>query len=108
MAKIVEYLNRHHSKRDSKPSDKDEDEDKDPKAFDAEFIMTVDTDILFDLLVAANDLDIKSLLDVGCQTVAAMMEGKTPEQIRKTFNIKNDFTPEEEEEVRRETAWAVE
>jgi len=31
-----------------------------------------------------------------------MIKGKTPEEIRKTFNIKNDFTPEEEEEVRRE------
>lgn len=28
--------------------------------------------------------------------------GKTPEQIRKTFNIVNDFTPEEEEAVRAE------
>ena len=26
-------------------------------------------------------------------------KGKTPEDIRKTFNIKNDFTPEEEEQV---------
>lgn len=34
--------------------------------------------------------------------------GKTPEEIRKTFNIRNDFTPEEEEEVRRENQWAFE
>ena len=31
--------------------------------------------------------------------------GKTPEEIRKTFNIKNDFTPEEEEQVRKENEW---
>ena len=34
--------------------------------------------------------------DVGCKTVANMIKGKTPEQIRQTFNIVNDFTPEEE------------
>ncbi len=28
-----------------------------------------------------------------------LFAGKTPEDIRKTFNIKNDFTPEEEEQV---------
>jgi S-phase kinase-associated protein 1 len=28
-----------------------------------------------------------------------MIKGKTPEDIRKTFNIKNDFTPSEEEQV---------
>ncbi|KAM7479457.1 hypothetical protein LguiA_027670 [Lonicera macranthoides] len=58
--------------------------------------------------LAANYLNIKSLLDLTCQTVADMIKGKTPEEIRKTFNIKNDFTPEEEEEVRRENAWAFE
>ena len=31
--------------------------------------------------------------------------GKTAEQIRTTFNIKNDFTPEEEEMVRKENEW---
>lgn len=34
--------------------------------------------------------------DVGCKTVANMLKGKTAEQIRKLFNIVNDFTPEEE------------
>jgi S-phase kinase-associated protein 1 len=37
-----------------------------------------------------------------------MIKGKTPEEIRKIFNIENDFTPEEEEEVRRENQWAFE
>ena len=32
--------------------------------------------------------------------VANMIKGKTPDEIRKTFNIKNDFTPAEEEQVR--------
>merc|ERR1712054_471727 len=34
--------------------------------------------------------------------LAAMIKGKTPEEIRKTFNIVNDFTPEEEAQVREE------
>lgn len=59
------------------------------------------TFILFNIscLQAANYLDIKGLLDVTCKTVANMIKGKSPEEIRKTFNIKNDFTPAEEEQV---------
>ena len=56
-------------------------------------------------LQAADYLDIKSLSDLTCQTVADMMKGKTAEEIRKTLNIKNDLTPEEEEEIRRENRW---
>ena len=60
------------------------------------------------ILQAANYLDIKALLDVGCKTVANMIKGKSPEEIRKTFNIQNDFTPEEEDQIRRENEWAEE
>ena len=68
----------------------------------------VDKETLFALILAANYLDIKPLLDVTCKTVANMIKGKTPEEIRKTFNIKNDFTPEEEEKVRKENEWCEE
>ena len=53
-------------------------------------------------------LSFQGLLDVTCKTVANMIKGKTPEDIRKTFNIKNDFTPSEEEQVRKENEWCEE
>ena len=37
---------------------------------------------------AANYLNIKELLDLTCFTVASMIRGKSPEEIRKAFNIK--------------------
>ena len=48
---------------------------------------------------AANYMDIKPLLDLTCAKVASMIKGRTPEEIRKVFNIVNDFTPEEEAQV---------
>ena len=54
------------------------------------------------------DFLFQGLLDVTCKTVANMIKGKTPEEIRKTFNIKNDFTPSEEEQVRKENEWCEE
>lgn len=34
-----------------------------------------------------------------CAKVASMIKGKSPEEIRSTFNITSDFTPEEEAKV---------
>lgn len=75
--------------------------------WDAEFV-DLDQETLFELILAANYMDIKPLLDLTCAKVASLIKGKTPEQIRKTFNIQNDFTPEEEEVVRQENKWAEE
>ncbi|KAI8536962.1 hypothetical protein RHMOL_Rhmol10G0297700 [Rhododendron molle] len=103
LAKVIEYCKKHVET----PKTEDRSAEDELKTWDAEFVK-VEQPVLFDLILAANYLNIKSLLDLTCQTVADMIKGKTPEEIRKTFNIKNDFTPEEEEEVRRENQWAFE
>ena len=76
---------------------------------DNKFVSSMDDNTLFDLILAANFLDIKSLLDLCCKQVADYIkECKTPQEIRRRFNIENDFTPEEEEEIRKENAWCEE
>jgi S-phase kinase-associated protein 1 len=99
-----------HHKDDPQPTDDDENKEKrtdDISSWDADFLK-VDQGTLFELILAANYLDIKGLLDVTCKTVANMIKGKTPEEIRKIFNIKNDFDPAEEERIRKENEWCEE
>ena len=76
-------------------------------AWDAEFV-DVDQEMLFELILAANFMDVKPLLDLTCAKVATMIKNKQPEEIRRTFNIVNDFTPEEEQQVREENKWCEE
>ena len=35
-----------------------------------------------------------------------LLSTQTPEEIRKLFNIQNDFTPEEEAQIKKENEWA--
>lgn len=84
--------------------------------WDVEFIKAPsieDDDMLFDLIMvaqlelfvlieneiflsaqAANYLDFKSLLELGCAKVATEIKGKSVEQVRARFGIVNDFSPE--------------
>ena len=50
-------------------------------------------------------MDIKKLLDVTCKTVANMIKGKNPQEIRNIFNITNDLTSSEEEQIKKENEW---
>lgn len=103
LAKVMEYCYKHVKTSDSK----DKTSQKDLKDWDAKFL-EVDQATLFDLILASNYLNIKSLQDLTTQKVADMIKGKTPDEIRKIFNIKNDFTPKEEDEVREQNQWAFE
>ncbi|KAH9518722.1 suppressor of kinetochore protein mutant [Bulinus truncatus] len=108
LKKVIQWCTFHRD--DPPPPEDDENKEKrtdDICSWDAEFLK-VDQGTLFELILAANYLDIKGLLDVTCKTVANMIKGKSPEEIRKTFNIKNDFTPAEEEQVRKENEWCEE
>jgi len=108
LKKVIQWAT-HHKDDPPLPED-DENKEKrtdDISSWDAEFLKG-DQGTLFELIIAANYLDIKGLLDVTCKTVANMIKGKTPEEIRKTFNIKNDFTASEEEQVRKENEWCEE
>ncbi|ONH94522.1 hypothetical protein PRUPE_7G020800 [Prunus persica] len=94
LGKMIEYYKKHH-------------EEAIDGNWDADFVK-VDQSTLFDLILTGNYRNITSLLDLTCQTVADMIKGKTLEKIRETFNIKNDFMTEKEEEVHKENQWAFE
>ncbi|KZS88431.1 E3 ubiquitin ligase SCF complex, Skp subunit [Sistotremastrum niveocremeum HHB9708] len=108
LKKVLEYCE-HHKEEPLPVGDDTQDDSRkrttDISEWDQKFI-TVDQEMLFEIILAANYLDIKALLDVGCKTVANMIKGKTPEEIRKLFNIVNDFTPEEEAQIKKENEWA--
>lgn len=65
-------------------------------------------EVLFELILAANYLCMQGLVDLTAAKVASMVKGRSPEEIRRTFNIVNEFTPEEEAQIREENKWAEE
>jgi len=77
------------------------------QAWYAKFV-DVERDALFELIAAANYLDIKPLFNLTTATLALLMRGKDVEGLRATFGIENDFTPEEEAMVREENKWCEE
>ena len=58
------------------------------------------------MILAANYLDIKSLLELSCAKVASSIKSRSIPEIRKYLNIENDFTPEEEAQIMEENKWA--
>ncbi|XP_048620799.1 SKP1-like protein 1A [Brassica napus] len=77
------------------------------KKWDDKFIMQMDLSTVYDLITAANYLNIKGLLDLTCQGVTDVIaKCKDHEEIRATLGIVSDYTAEEEAEVLKENEWA--
>lgn len=64
---------------------------------------------LFDLILAANYMNFKDLLDVSCKALANRLKGKAPQEIVKYFKavypFDKEYTPEEEAQVRKDHPW---
>eukprot|EP00291_Cryptomonas_curvata_P003587 CAMPEP_0172188488 /NCGR_PEP_ID=MMETSP1050-20130122/21958_1 /TAXON_ID=233186 /ORGANISM="Cryptomonas curvata, Strain CCAP979/52" /LENGTH=164 /DNA_ID=CAMNT_0012863001 /DNA_START=13 /DNA_END=507 /DNA_ORIENTATION=+ len=97
--RVVEYLKKH-AEFEATHAD-----DETILAFDKSFQEQSD-EIIFQTILAANFLDIKNLLELMCKKVAdEIKKCKTPDDIRDRFNIRQDYTPEEVEEVKRAHPW---
>lgn len=106
LSKVLEWATHH--KNDPESTDEDEhDTDIFISTWDSEFL-NVSTDTLFQLIAAANYLNIKRLFNIVCQAVANMMKGKSPVDLRRIFHIKNDLNPQQEKRIRRENQWCEE
>ncbi len=110
LERVVEYIKREHSDPDVEYDKRTPNENRcaEIREVDKEFCGKLNMEGLFNLILAANYLDIKKLLDLTCKTVAHMIKGKTPEEIKSLFGVTREFTPEEEEQVKRENPWLVE
>ncbi|KAG2679625.1 hypothetical protein I3760_11G058800 [Carya illinoinensis] len=78
------------------------------EGFEAEFVNELSNDMLKELILAVDYLDIKEMLDFLTQSVANRIQNRSVEYVRQFFDIANDFTPQEEEQIHQENAWAFE
>lgn len=67
----------------------------------------VDIRMLAEVLTAADYLNSEQLLNTICEIMVDLIKNaNSPEEIRRMFDIESDFTPEEEEKIKQENAWA--
>eukprot|EP01126_Amoeba_proteus_P033029 TRINITY_DN3226_c0_g2_i3.p1 TRINITY_DN3226_c0_g2~~TRINITY_DN3226_c0_g2_i3.p1 ORF type:complete len:173 (+),score=27.07 TRINITY_DN3226_c0_g2_i3:84-602(+) len=100
LEKVLEYC-KYHIEHPA-PKDADDKKSLELSDFDKKFCEELPQKTLFDVILAANFLDIKTLLDSACLFIALKLKSMTPEEIRREYNITKEFTPEEEERARKE------
>ena len=105
MKKVIDFC-QHHPDAQLNPTDAQQLElrTKPLEGWDQDFVR-VPLAALFEMILAANFLDLKPMLDVTCKAVAEMIKGKTPEDIKKIFGVEGDFTQEEKTQVLLDNPW---
>ena len=69
------------------------------------YLNNLEEDVFFELMLAANFLDVPGLLDALAKVVAVKLERKTAAQIRQEFGIEDDLAREEVEAIQEEEEW---
>uniref|UniRef100_A0A6I9QLX0 SKP1-like protein n=1 Tax=Elaeis guineensis var. tenera TaxID=51953 RepID=A0A6I9QLX0_ELAGV len=107
LAKVIEYCKKHVGV--SSILDEYGNANEEIKSWDATYIDVHQT-IPYDIFQVRSSsfLNIKGLLDLACEQVANVIKGKSVAEIPKNFNIKNDFTLEEEKEIWKQHQWIFE
>ena len=75
--------------------------------FTNNFFSQLNFDDIFEILNVCNFMDIKCLIELCSAFIADKIKGKTPEEIKILFNINNNFTEEEENQIRDENQWCL-
>jgi len=93
LEKIVDYLKHHKGQvpaEIAKPIRSVKMEKIVEDSWDAEFINKQSKRNIFQIILGANYMDIKSLLHLGCAKIATMIKGKSPEEIKKILSEEED------------------
>lgn len=69
-------------------------------------LIETDMNTMIDVLGAANYIEATSLFDLSCKVLADKFKGMSVEEIREFLDIECDFTDEELQRIRAESAWA--
>lgn len=107
LRKVLEWAEHHKDDALEADDNKNEKKSNDISQWDADFL-AVENSILFDLILAANFLNVKGLFQTAAKTLALMLKDKTPDEIRAKFSIENDLTDAENEKIREEMEWCKE
>ncbi|KAF5477318.1 hypothetical protein F2P56_003967 [Juglans regia] len=113
LSKVIEYCTRaleFGAKSAAAAGDKDAERmvRQEREGFEAEFVDKLSNEMLKELILAVNFLHVKEMLDFLIRSVANRIRNRSVAYVRQFFDIENDFTPQEEDQIHQENAWAFE
>lgn len=97
LLKVVEWMEYSKNKVTEEQTNVNDEERKLPELdeWDNKFCDALDDDGKVDMILAANLLDIKPLLDIVCISVASLVKGQSPEELRKVLERTDKPIPDD-------------